>query len=815
MIGRRPGVWAFVAFALGALVATRLDTVDPWPFTLAGGALALAAIALRGRTGAVLLALALAAGACGYTLTRWHATPSDALERLVADGGVVTVEGVVLETPRLADTQRGRMATHAHFNPRYAAAPMRIDTMVERDGSTRDASSVARLRVQGDAAWPAAAGDRVRATGVFRAVRGPLNPGEIDWRPLARERGHAGTLVLTSPDLLAPVATAGWWERAKAERLRTIARLRDRAMHAIHVDDPQADALLEALLLGQRSASFDELAEPYQRLGIAHVLAISGLHLGVLAGLVVLVVRLVGDRPRVETLVLFGALALILALVPVRAPIVRAALLVAGWRLADVFGRRYDSINTLAFIGVALLLWRPSELLNPGFQLSFGVVAALIGLTPMISRRWLGERHDPDKRSAARHASEAGAITGIACLNAWLISSPLVAWRFGIVSPLGVLASIAIIPFVTLLLGVGYAVILAGLVSEDAAAAMRMPLVWLAEGMSAFVFWMDRLPGSSMLAPDPGLAWAVAMTAVAWWWLACGARPRWAFGLALVALIAWSAWAFMPRRLPEGVALRMDTLAVGDGACHLVRSGREAMLFDCGSQWFGVGQRLIPDAVRTLDAPRISTVVISHDDVDHYAGLLDAAEPMGVRRVLISGPFERAAGDPKSAAAALLGGLRARGITIEVVGLGDAFTLGDARVEVLHPPRDFIPERALDNDASLVLLLTVDTEAGPRRVMLCGDIEAGAMESILARRPGLRVDAMEAPHHGSARPFAYAFVERIDPLIVVQSTGPSRIDDERWDAVRRDRTWWTTAKDGAAATVVGVDGAVRVGAARE
>ena len=112
---------------------------------------------------------------------------------------------------------------------------------------------------------------------------------------------------------------------------------------------PEASALLEALLLGERSGAFDEVQATFTRLGLAHVLAISGMHLVVVAAGCVWLVRLTGDRGGLESLAAALVVCIYLVLVPARAPIVRAGLGVLVFLVADAAGRRYDRITLLGF----------------------------------------------------------------------------------------------------------------------------------------------------------------------------------------------------------------------------------------------------------------------------------------------------------------------------------------------------------------------------------------------------------------------------------------------------------------------------------
>jgi competence protein ComEC len=160
-----------------------------------------------------------------------------------------------------------------------------------------------------------------------------------------------------------------------------------------------------------------------------------------------------------------------------------------------------------------------------------------------------------------------------------------------------------------------------------------------------------------------------------------------------------------------------------------------------------------------------------------------------------------------------LGELSAVGIPVRTTGSGDSFALGETVIDVLWPARGATFRR--DNDSSIVLVIRAETEKGEKRVVLCGDIEKEGLEGVSRVAPELKADIMEVPHHGSAKPTAYAFVDELDPAVALQSTGPRRMNDERWDDVKEGRVWLMTAQDGAVWAEIMRDGEVQGGKFRE
>ncbi len=825
----------FVSIGAGFVIARQFEGAPSGAWlSVACAACAIAGLLDR-RACRIALLIAAALFGAGWFALRIHEAPSRSFESAVApedSSALVTVEGVVLEAPRAISFQRDPLHPLAHLQQPGLRFWLDADSAVTPAGAT---PVTGRLRVvlAGTPVPGLRAGDRVRATGEFRPVAPPMNPGEANRRLWAAQDGESGTLRAPGGSLVERLpAPHGVLHSARSTWLAWRGTLRERARAALLGDSPEggtappteARALLGALLLGEEDPALLEVRSAFTRLGLAHVLAISGFHLTVMAAVVLLALRMTGDRGWVEPAVVAALVAAYLFILPVQAPIWRSGLMTLGLLAADALGRRYDPLAILGWIAVGLVLWRPMDLWSMGFQLSFGLVAVLMWLGLTAFRRIYGVvyagPHPASPRTIPRWLWDEGRAYVSSSLLCWVVAAPLVMHHTGLFSALGLVASLVLLIPIVALLGASYAALAFGVVFPPAAVISGVVLMPLSEWTITLVRWMDGAPLASFLLPSVSILWTVAATATALYWFARGHLRDWAAWTATGALVAWlvlEVW--LGPRLSSAALLRIDTLAVGDGACHLIRSGGwggEAMLWDCGSLTPGVGRRLVPRAVRALGAWHVPTVVISHPSLDHFNGLLDAARPLGVRRVVVSECFrEQAARQPGGAEAFVLAGLRERGIRVDVARLGDELVLGHARVKFISPPGPDV-ERAWpnENDRSFVAEITVRAgERGVvRRALLTGDIELRAIEHLSTAHHGLRADIMEAPHHGSAKDPAINFVARVDPAVVLQSTGPSRAGDARWDTVRTARDWYTTSLDGAAWAEIRRDGSIRSGA---
>ncbi|MCB9838474.1 MAG: ComEC/Rec2 family competence protein [Phycisphaeraceae bacterium] len=814
-------VAAFACLALGmtpalhpAIRAT-IPQITPAAPLLTALLLALIALRTPPRARTSLLALAAIALGLGWATLRTTHTPRDFLGARIdpASPPIITVEGVVVTQPETGPASR--VGALARFAPPITVTRFTLDadTLISSPAAVERAAGSLRVRID-EPAPGVRLGDRIRITGTALPIAAPTNPGQPDFRPRAIQDRIAGTLLVPTPGLIEPATT-------KPSRFLgvTTAFLRARAgaqrfirgwIASAAGDDGNARALLGAILLGERDGEARELNSAFARIGLAHLLAISGLHLVAIAWGALLLLRLLGDRPRLETTIVILAVLAYCFIAPVRTPILRAAIMVLALLAAELAGRRYHPLAVLALTAGAIILWKPTELAAVGFQLSFGVVAALIVCTPRLERRLFPYDPPPDERTTRQLVAQRCRRLLLAALVALAIATPLVAQRIGVVSPLAPLLTALLAPPVTLLLTGAFAAILLGAVVPPIAAITGSLLALLAAAIAGVAVFADSLPFSVIHVPGVSALWTIGATLVIGWWLCVGDRANRGAQLASLLMIAWTAFAIAPPRLDRRVEARIDALDVGDGSCLLLRSGDHALLIDAGSDYPGAGLRTLPRALRVLGAGRVRTAVITHANLDHYNALPDLAEPLGLRRVLVSRHFlADAEDDPDGPTAALLNDLRRARVEVQPIASGDTIPLGELSAEVLWPPD---PSPFTDaNDNSVVLRLVAPTDAGDRAIIITGDIERPAMERLFADHPGLRADISEAPHHGSAVTGAAFFIQRASPGVVLQSTGPSRLDDPRLDDVRQGRTWLVTARDGALWAAINRGGKITTG----
>ena len=757
---------------------------------------------------AALCGSAAAFGCAWVTLHQRYTTADDiAIWVSQRERMLVCVEGVALQSPIMRPRTAGSMARFDYRKP-ATYFPMRITALLDRQDSRVPMRGKVLVRVD-EAVAPFRAGDTLRVSGYLASPAPPRNPGEFDSRQYAHSLDQAGILSVPRRELLTVLPAQHNTVVATLLNWRELLRRRASAWLLSNLPDTnrtQRDGLLASLMLGERERDIDGTHDSFQRVGLAHILAISGFHLGVLAGFVLMLARAIWGPKRWHGWLVIAMVLIYLSLVEVRMPVLRAGIMALAASVGLLLGRRLHVGGLVALSGMGLLLWRPDELFNPGFQLTFGVVLALLHLAGPLQRRLFTQRIIPA-------ATTTGQMLGTWCITAlcvsivaWMVATPIGMYHFGMIAIVGVPMSMIATPLAALLLMLGFAKMLLTLILPSGAMLLGVPLSICADVLLTIVAAIDGLPLTCVHTPHPSALWTIA--AVCWAvWFALSVRTRmqwWMFGglaVLIVSLIAPAQW------LKQQPALRIDMLSVGDGSCFVLRSSGCTVVFDAGSSSnLDAGKRTIIPAMRRLGVRSIDAIVVSHPDLDHYAAVAELVDAFAVKRVFLTPQFlADAQAQPLGPEALVLHSLTESRVAVVTATAGYVQQFGTSTWTWLHPDPQRLYPRA--NDSSTVIQI----EAAGRRTLLTGDIQREAMADLLTNADAIRADIAELPHHGSYSDLAEAFMRKVDASVVLQSTGQMRWRNDRWADALDQSTRLVTARDGACWVEIDADGSIRTG----
>ena len=793
-----PGIAGLVPAGTAAGVA-----VGCWGVAAAAhAAWAWLARSARHAPAAVALIVAIAATAAGWAVARDRLFRLDDLAwTLTETPAPVAIEGVVIASPRLLAPATGP-------EPGVAPASECIVSVsrVRRGAGWKPASGRAAVVVAGEPPR-VVAGSRVRIVGRGLRPASALNPGEIDSRVRARSDRCLSVVRCRSGECIRVLAAPAAWSAAAA-----LDRMQIAGVAALERHVPHRSALAAALLLGSRQALPGDESREFMVTGTIHILSISGLHVGILAfGLF----KLLGAAtvPRVRSLAAVAILTgLYMLLVGAETPVVRATLIVWLSCLGAAAGRRSPALNALAVAAIVVLAWHPPEIFHIGTQLSFLSTAVLVGAgalgpaarptTDPIDRLIERSRSPLERRlrRLGRHAL--GAVVAGGAI--WVVTAPLVAARFHVVSPIGLVLNPVVAPLVPLAMACGFLCLLAAPFSDGLAG----PCGAGCDAALALVEWLVRragsLPGAYAWVAGPEAWWVAGAYALLVGMLLALPRERlvrlrtWAIAAAAWSMVGMLSAGSRAAVAPRAAPLEVTIASLGHGCGVVVRSpaGR-VVVYDAGRLGApGAALRGISAVLWSAGTSRIDTLVLSHADTDHFNAVPALLERFSVGEIVVSEAF---LGSGSIAVRDLLERVRERRIAIRRVVAGDEIPCDPlCRVRVLHGDT----ASAEDNQTSLV----VSVEAAGRRLLLTGDLDGESLARFIAADPDC-CDVIMAPHHGSitSLPPDIAAATRPDWVVV---SGPG---GSRWPEV--ERAYAAARGAGGAARVVKTAGPADAGGA--
>jgi len=578
-------------------------------------------------------------------------------------------------------------------------------------------------------------GDEARLYGELALPRGPRNFGQFDYAAWLAKRGihrvftvdGAEHATVRRPERIGPGIALGWLESVRAGLGRRIAELYPGAQ----------SGFMQAMLIGLEGEMDEELFNAFSRLGMTHVIAISGLHVGVVTGGWILLLRLFRVSREAALNSIFAVIPAYVLLAGAAPSVIRAGLMAMLGTFALRRGWRKDAMRFVALAAVAMTAWNPSYLHDIGFQLSFAVTAGLIAGTPVAMRllpagwpKWLS-------------GSAAVAVTAQA------VSFPLTIHYFNQYSLLSGIANFLLVPVFSLaVLPFGYVSLIVSFASESFGRRLAAVPGWLNE----WGFWLiergSRIEGAGTVWPSPPV-WALLLYYLL---LAgvCAGAIRWRSGdrdlfparsragrsaaivctgcLALwCAFVWWSAeWeqrgtvSFLDVgqgdailiRTPEGKTILVD----GGGTIRFRRPGEE---WRDGRDPYEVGKDLLVPLMKKRAVRRIDIMIVTHGDADHAGGLSAVAEAIPTRRIVFNGTVADSEPFRKLAAVAL-----ERNIPLIPAEAGRSMDVDrHTRLDMLYPlPRERLSLEKNQNTFSVVFLLTMHG----KRLLFTGDMDAAA-----------------------------------------------------------------------------------------
>lgn len=583
------------------------------------------------------------------------------------------------------------------------------------------------------------------------------NPGGFDYQQYLFLRGIRALAYVSRDDqiLVKEVGTGSWW-------MQGVIPVRKIIQGAIEQNLSGGPAgLLKGILLGDKRSVPTEVRDVFSRCGVNHVLAVSGLHVGLIASVVFFGLKVCGVGRGATTWITVLMLVVYALVTGMPPSVIRASVMASLIILGRLGEWESDGWNALGVAGLVGLIARPADILDVGFQLSFAATGGImLFYRPLLDclPQWGG-----------RFMAQAIWAPLAVSLAAQLTTMPFIVTYFGVVSVVGLVANLIIVPLVGIAAGLG-------LVSVFVYPLLPMVVVWfnganwvILKGAIGLAQFMASVSWAAIDVPHlPWFLWGIYGLGTLLFLPLFRQRPYRIYVFSGVLLCAnygvWQPIWVGPRHM------EMFVLDIGQGDAIFMRfPNGKTMLVDGGirTQHMDMGNRVVLPFLRSQGISHIDVVVGSHAHSDHIGGLIAVLERVHVGHYLDSG-------QPANTwtAREVRRLVSEKGVRYHAVAAGDSLVgLGGVGGVVLHPVADFVSDEdgvshGLNN-GSVVMRFTY---LG-RSILLTGDIEHETDGALLRWNERLRADILKAAHHGSRTSSTQAFLNGVRPSWVAVSCG--------------------------------------------
>ncbi|MBV9463603.1 MAG: ComEC/Rec2 family competence protein, partial [Verrucomicrobiae bacterium] len=560
--------------------------------------------------------------------------------------------------------------------------------------------------------------DRIAFVGLASRPPLPSNPYVFDFRDYLRRQGiHRqadvrGDLRVLAPAIWSRLLFSGR-DRFREGLLRGLTKSADVA------------GLVSGMVLGLRAELPDEVTAAFRLTGTLHVVAISGLHITLIAAMIAAVLRAFGlPRPAIA-LILIPLLLGYILMTGCQASAVRSLIMAGVFLLGWVVHRPAHLLNSLALAALIILVVWPGELWDAGFQLSFLVVAAIVALEPGFRAR-LRPWYEPDpllpsefvtgaQRTRARWAGHVAGLFSVS-LAAWIGSLGLIAYHFHVVSSTAILCNLIVVPLSSLSLGLGFGAIGLDFLGPQWSAALNHAQWAVVKLMLATTRVFENIPGAYSYLSQPA-PWAVACLYAAALLAFFGkGRVRRAGLVACVLAGGAAVFTGLPARL-EATALEVKS-----GQAILLEKRWDGRVLVDGGNAFE-GKLIVEPFLRAKGVNRLDAVVATHGDAAHVGGLVELIRRVPTRQLIVSAAPTRSRTFRK-----LIQAAEERGIPVRAMSAGEMAEVAGLKLEALWPAAPF-GKRADDN----CLVLRCED------LLLLSDLPGSLEHHLSIQRPAVAV----------------------------------------------------------------------------
>jgi competence protein ComEC len=597
------------------------------------------------------------------------------------------------------------------------------------------------------------------------------NPGGFDHRAYLARRGIllTGYTAESGVDVRDRYRRKNFYQTIQAFRMK----MEDHIDHWVAGEEGD---ILKGILLGSKEDISEDMRDAFSAVGVAHILAISGLHVGYLVLGVMKAAfwfHIPAKRAFWGIVILLSGYCLLTGLTP---SVIRASIMAVILLGGNVLGRKTDPLSSLAAAFLAILLFRPLDLFEAGFQMSFGAVVGIFTLYKPFKNRLNRLPEGIKSALAVTLSAQAGVL-------------PITIFYFHQLSLISLVANLLIVPLTgVVVIGGIITLLLTGLW-----APLAYPILWLVKGslrfMAGSTFLLSKIPYAVFYLPSFPSFIVVIYYCIIWiispyLTLPNLVKKRLVASLALIVLL-WMGMGWYTRF--KGLEIIFIDVGQGDSILVSAPGGKHYLIDGGGSlnqtegAGFDPGKHIIIPFLREKGIYHLDGVFLSHGHADHVGGLVTVLQEIPTAAIYQARDF----GQGDAVYSRILAMSRERNIPIIELEAGDILSGGkDIRFRILYPDNGKDGDKSIDmengNNHSLVMLL----DCKGFRILFTGDIEKEVEDYLLSK--GIEgVHVLKVAHHGSKTSSTPEWIDALSPRVAIIPVGKNQFGHPNEEVLQR------------------------------
>jgi len=703
----------------------------------------------------------------------------------------VNVSGIITDAPNWQKSSFG-----FNTNQEYCANfNFNIKKIIDGNKIISNIDEIARCTLIHNTTLQLKRGDIINVSGKLKRYKHSTNPGEFDIAAYFSAKGIYYKFI-------ADKGIMKWKTPQKISLYlklrRTLDSFRDNLEKKFNSEVfPTETGILKRMILGTKQLLPGELAELLQKTNTFHIIAISGLHIGIVCGIWWGLMWLLGVPWKFRGIALLPLLWLYAMMVGLRPSVIRASLMFSALALAPLIKRSHSAAQALLIAGFFYLIFQPKQVLAFGTQLTFLAVIALLSFAYVITKllertKWIAgpECYDLEHLYQRRLYSVLRYFIQIigATIAIWLVTWPVILTRTNLVTPLSWLANLCVVPALGIVLGMGFATLVFSFFFPGFAGIINYLNLLFLHLLIKIIELVGKIPmaffAAKSLSTTQILFYYSALVFAFLWGLNILKRKKHTRSFALISCSLFLVFFFSLKNSQNPNTLRVTTLDVGlgDSAVIHLPSGK-TILIDGGVRYgsWSMGSRIVVPYLRSAGVNKIDAIICSHFDRDHVGGIVDVLKKMKVEKIfsppqltnnIIASELKQIAKEKK--------------IAWKELFAGDKLCFNSVTATVINPPalitnNPLVAARWGGNPWSIV----TRWEFNGKSFLTTGDSTIASEAIELANGYNVKSDVFKAGHHGSKSSTSEKFINAVSPVVSIISVGRNSLGLPSQDVIKK------------------------------